>query len=147
MRCATAVFLLKKTLSTDRRRIVGNLLPCFCASAVEYSRTLLRCTRRKTRHCLMLHPPRGGAKLFLKAVGGKRAAAIVSRCSVVAAQSIIDQARLSGVRDNSKPAVAGGKRAAAIVSRHPRWDGSINNRSSTTNWTARQLAVRRTGFF
>ena len=31
--------------------------PCFCAGAVEYSRTLLLRTRRKTRPCRALHPP------------------------------------------------------------------------------------------
>ena len=36
---------------------MGTFAPCFCARAVEYSRTLLLCARRKTRHCLILHPP------------------------------------------------------------------------------------------
>jgi len=30
---------------------------CFCAGTVEYSRTLLFRTRRKTRPCRTLHPP------------------------------------------------------------------------------------------
>ena len=31
--------------------------PCFCAGTVEYDSTLPHRTRRKTRHCLILHPP------------------------------------------------------------------------------------------
>ena len=45
--------------SNLRWRIVVNLAPCFCAGAVEYSRTLLHHARRKTRPCLTLHPPIG----------------------------------------------------------------------------------------
>ena len=65
--------------SKRRRRILGNLAPCFCGgkraapilsrcsvvaaqsvhlvSAKPWRRRILCCTRRKTRHCLTLHPP------------------------------------------------------------------------------------------
>ena len=40
-----------------RRRIAGNLVPCYCAASVMYSRTLPQLLIRKTRPCLALHPP------------------------------------------------------------------------------------------
>ena len=39
-----------------RRRIAGNLVPCYCAASVMYSRTLPQLLIRKTRPCLALHP-------------------------------------------------------------------------------------------
>ena len=40
-----------------RRRIADNLVPCYCAASVMYSRTLPQLLIRKTRPCLALHPP------------------------------------------------------------------------------------------
>ena len=43
--------------SYRRWRLADTPAPCSCADAVEYSRTLPRRTRRKTRPCLAMHPP------------------------------------------------------------------------------------------